>query len=298
MQSKHFCFTLFDYQDHLTRLRSLINEPEISYILWEQEVCPTTDTPHLQGYVQLTSRMRLKQLKSFIGIATINLRPCNGSSDDNYEYCTKDGTNIEEFGERVFIKGRKRGRTTGDRFSELVNTIKDGASITDVIEMYPDLYVKHHTGVEKIIARFNEKTPSIFYGPFSFTVEPDWTKSIVIMGPTGIGKTQYVKTLNPNPYLIRHIDKLKKFNSLFHGVLIFDDMEFNHWPVSSQIHLVDTMDDADINVKHSFVTIPAGTKRIFTCNNERFPFSNDPAVLRRLQVWVYRPNLGDFFLRL
>lgn len=297
MQARHFCFTLFHFEQHLERLRILIQEPEISYLLWEREICPSTGTPHLQGYVQVTSRMRLDTLKRLIGIDIISLRSCNGSDQDNYEYCTKDGTDIEEYGERCTIRARKRVKGK-EQFAELVETIKDGASINDIIELYPELYVKHHAGIEKIIQRFNEKTPRIFYGPFMWNISPDWTKSIVVVGPTGIGKTQYTKTLIPNPYMLRHIDKLKKFNSLFHGALLFDDMEFTHWPVSSQIHLVDTMDDADINVKHAFVTIPAGTKRIFTCNNERFPFSSDPAVLRRLQVWVYRPNLKDFFIRL
>lgn len=296
MQAVHFAFTLFSYTEHLPRLRVLIDEPGISYVLWGEEVCPNTNRLHLQGYIQLSERKRLSTLKSLIGIASIHLEACNGSSDDNEEYCTKDGTNIERYGERRFIKARKKLKA-GEKFEAVVEAVKMGWSLQEVITEFPDLYIKHHTGIEKLFKVFNEKTPTIFYGPFRFCIQPSWEKSVVIVGPTGIGKTQYSKTLIPKPYLIRHIDKLKKFNPLHHGVIIFDDMEFNHWPVSAQIHLCDMMDDADINVKHGYVTIPARTKRIFTCNPERFPFTSDPAVLRRLEIWIYRPYMKDFFLK-
>lgn len=296
MQAIHFCFTLFNFDDHLPRMRELINEEKISYVLWEQEECPNTRNMHLQGYIQLTDRMRLSTLKTLIGITTIRLASCNGSDEDNEQYCTKDNNFIERYGDRRTIRARKKLKS-GEKFEAVVEAVKNGWSLQEVISEFPDLYIKHHTGIEKLFKVFNESTPTVYFGPFPWAIQPDWGKAIVIIGPTGIGKTQYSKTLIPKVHLIRHIDKLKKFNALHHGGILFDDMKFNHWPVSSQIHLTDMTDDADINVKHSYVSIPAGTKRIFTCNPERFPFTNAPAVMRRLQIWIYRPNLKDFFLR-
>lgn len=294
MQAQHFCFTLFNYESLLDSLRLLIDNSKVTYLLWGEEVCPNTNAKHLQGYVQLKSRMRMLSLKKLIGIETIHLTACAGSDEDNEKYCTKENTNIIRLGTRRSIKSRKR--KSGECFGELIGAVESGWSLQEIVKEWPEMYVKHHTGVEKVLKLFNETVPTVYYGPFQWNFSPNFEKSIIIMGPTGLGKTQYAKTLFTNVHMIRHIDKLKGFNQLHHGGIIFDDMEFSHWPVSSQIHLCDQTDDADINVKYGYVTIPARTKKIFTCNPERFPFTKDSAIMRRLEVWAW--NGHDFYLKL
>lgn len=105
--------------------------------------------------------------------------------------------------------------------------------------------------------------------------------SIAVVGPSGCGKTTWAKTVAAKPALwCRHIDDLKKL-SPEHKSIIFDDMDFLHWPRTSQIHLVDVYDSSSINVKHGTVTIPAGMPRIFTGNV--MMFADDPAINRRLE---------------
>lgn len=41
-------------------------------------------------------------------------------------------------------------------------------------------------------------------------------KTLIVYGPSGYGKTQYVKTLFKNPLIVSHIDKLKKFCPVTH----------------------------------------------------------------------------------
>jgi len=270
---------------------------QIRYICFGVETCPQSGNLHLQGYIQLTHRMRLSSVKKLFPdfMQHVHLEPSRGSDEDNREYCSKEG-NFHEYGIPVSL-GRKKKGSQSQAFGEVVEAIKEGVPKSELISMFPDMWLKYHAGIEKTYQVLNEKTPNVFFGPYPWSVNPNWTKAVVLVGPTNIGKTQFSKVLIPNCHMIRHIDKLKKFNSLYHGGIVFDDMEFTHWPVSAQIHLLDITDDADINVKHGFVTIPAGTKRIFTCNPERFPFCNDPAVKRRLEVWWYKPDHKDFFLR-
>lgn len=92
------------------------------------------------------------------------------------------------------------------------------------------------------------------------------SRTAFISGPPGIGKTEWVKSQFKNPYLVSHIDQLKKFKPNHHDAIIFDDMDFKHWPRTSKIHLIDQDNDRAINVKHGFAVIPAGTPRVFTSN--------------------------------
>lgn len=106
--------------------------------------------------------------------------------------------------------------------------------------------------------------------------------STVIVGPSGCGKTTWATVHCPKPALwVRHIDDLRKL-SVEHRSIIFDDMDFNHWPRTAQIHLVDQYMPSSINVRYGTVQIPAGMDRIFTANNP--PFTSDPAIDRRIKM--------------
>lgn len=108
-------------------------------------------------------------------------------------------------------------------------------------------------------------------------------RSPLLIGPTGCGKTTYAKLHCSKPALfVSHIDQLKQFNPSKHKSIIFDDMDFTHWPTTGQIAIADYDDDRAINVKHSIALIPKHTEKWFTCN--RMPFHDLPEIKRRLNI--------------
>jgi hypothetical protein len=109
-----------------------------------------------------------------------------------------------------------------------------------------------------------------------------------LVGPTGTGKTEFAKTLFTKALFITHIDKLKLLSQTHDG-LIFDDMNFKHWPREAQIHITDIENDRDINVKHGMMTIPKGLPRIFISNVPIFML--DPAIKRRLRIIRVKEDL-------
>lgn len=144
----------------------------------------------------------------------------------------------------------------------------------------------------KIVARLSSKS-TILKSDFKFLRVAGidkWDrtkKALVLWGPSCLGKTQYAKQLFKNPLFVRHTDKLKQFCSYKHDGIIFDDMNFSHWPRESCIHLLDLDEDADINVKCSMVTIPAGTPRVITTNNQPSDiFSAFDKAIRRRHVSI------------
>ena len=122
----------------------------------------------------------------------------------------------------------------------------------------------------------------------SFTLNWDFTdpRSLILVGPTGCGKTSWAKTNSPKPSLfIRHLDTLAEFKPGFHKSIIFDDISCIHMPRQQQLFLVDSFDNATIHIRYRTVQIPAGTKRIFTCNDGFVPVNlDDPAIKRRCKV--------------
>lgn len=102
----------------------------------------------------------------------------------------------------------------------------------------------------------------------------------VLVGPSGVGKSAWAKRVAPKPALwVSHVDVLRLFKPGFHKSIIFDDMSFTHFPLQAQIHLVDWTDARQIHCRYGYATIPAGTIKIFTCNDD--PFTVHAAITRR-----------------
>lgn len=112
--------------------------------------------------------------------------------------------------------------------------------------------------------------------PIDFTETP----SVLFVGSSGIGKTSHARNILPKPFLlVRHLDTLKHLTCEHKGIL-FDDLDFRHLPLSTQINLCDYDLPSTIHIRYGTAVIPAKTPRVFTCNDN--PFHLHPAIERRL----------------
>lgn len=114
----------------------------------------------------------------------------------------------------------------------------------------------------------------------------------VITGPSGKGKTQLALSAFQNPLLVSHTDTLKQLNDSNDGI-VFDDMNFSHWPTESLIHLTDLEESRGINVKGDIANLPSELPRIITSNKqleEIFPVDPHGAIKRRIYAVVISPN--------
>lgn len=142
-----------------------------------------------------------------------------------------------------------------------------------------DVLTKMITNHKRIMREIANEKPKFTKENFKKVPEAekhDFSKKVMILrGKPNKGKTQYAKTFFKKPLIVRHPDKLKSFDENTHDGIIFDDQSYGHWPRESVIHLFDVEEEADINVKNSMVTLPAGVPRIFTTNRQIRVYERD-----------------------
>lgn len=117
-------------------------------------------------------------------------------------------------------------------------------------------------------------------------IDPE--QSLVIVGPSGSGKSVWVEQWAPLPYLFcNHIDAIRYFRAGYHKCIIFDDARFAHNPINNQIQLLDRARVQHVHMRNIFATLPKGLLKIFTCANY-VPFVDDTQIKRRMHlIWLH-----------
>lgn len=226
-RARNWTFTLNNYQND-TPLRY---DPDLmKYLIMGRETAPDTGTPHLQGYVQMTKLLRLTQMKKVHPRAHWEI--ARGTPVQNRTYCIKDG-DYEEFGSMITT-----GTKNKKRYEELRDQILEGATMADL-----------HTQMRSITEfQFCEKM-------ISYTLKPRTEKPHVyyVYGPTGMGKTRWATSLDPESYYI-----LNNFNNWSgytqQHVLIIDDYDPLRIPFRDMLQLIDRYQYI-ANVKYSQVHV-------------------------------------------
>lgn len=273
MTARRWCFTLNNPQD---AFRGPINLQTIGgsakYIIAQLER-GESGTEHLQGYVEFKQSIRLAAAKKLL--PTAHWEIAKGSKEQCKEYCSKQETRlsgpwedgITELSILEEIKGMSEDdlltycigkRISAGYFNELRK--RTGNCIRDVPEI--------ESGSE-------ERLCSELIGR-----EIQQSKSNVIIGPSGIGKTTFARLQITRPALwVTHLDDLRYLSPRHKGI-IFDDMSFTHLPRTTQIYLVDSDMPRSIHIRYGTAFIPENITKIFTSNDE--PFITDTAIERRI----------------
>lgn len=132
--------------------------------------------------------------------------------------------------------------------------------------------------------------------------EWDPTKeSLILHGDTNVGKTELAKALavsvdreNRRALFCRNLEKIK-FQE-YDQPIIFDDMNFQDMERSKALALLDIENESDIRQLFGIHTIPDGTIRIFTTNEQKesfFPLL-DGALIRRIR-WIDLTQFGRLY---
>lgn len=166
-QYHNFCFTSYNTElDPYTE--------NIQYIVWQKEKCPTTGRIHMQGYCELINKQSLGPLSKEFG----HIERRRGTQLEAIQYCKKSESRIDgpwEYGEP-----KKQGKD--ETLLECINLLKNGGTSLDLLEQFPECYVKHKRNLDEVGGMIARSKTNMFSMP---TVH-------VIIGQAGSGKTRHV----------------------------------------------------------------------------------------------------------
>ncbi|BAG68461.1 AC1 protein [Sweet potato leaf curl virus] len=226
------------------------------------------------------------------------------SSSDVKSYVDKDGDTIE-WGE-FQVDGRSaRGgqQTANDAAAEALNAGSKEAALQIIREKLPEKYLFQYHNLVSNLDRIFSPPPSVYSSPFSsssFNAVPDiisdWAAenvmdsaarpdrpiSIVIEGPSRIGKTVWARSLGPHNYLCGHLDLSPKVysNSAWYNVI--DDV--NPQYLKHFKEYMGAQKDWQSNCKYGKpVQIKGGIPTIFLCN---------PGEGSSFKLWLDKPEQG------
>lgn len=199
-RTRAFTFTINNYTDEDEDfVGALFYDYKASYVIAGKEVCPTTGTPHLQGYLRFDNARNWDYV---VGLHPHwHLEIAQGDANQNFVYCSKD-KDFVEFGTRP-LTHKEAGEKGAQERWELAKTGQFEQLPPEQIKTYEYIYQKFHPVEDRNVL-----------------------DNIWIYGPSGCGKSSYVR----NQYPVFYTKGMHKWwdNYQHEDVVLLDDFDPNH----------------------------------------------------------------------
>lgn len=219
--SKHWCFTLNNYtSEDLERLQNLGEHEDTQYLTYGKET-GESGTPHLQGYICFTRRLRFNPVRQRIG-QRAHIEKTKGSPAANKAYCQKDG-DFEEFG---------TGPTSQGKRSDLdcvYDACKEGGTRTSIGDAFKGTYIRYKRSIDQLLREVKQTVR-----------DPDDEPSVVVYwGATGTGKTRKVWESHSRDSIYVHTGERWFDGYAGHEVALFDDFDGSAFKLTYFLRLLD-----------------------------------------------------------
>lgn len=186
-RSRLIAWTLLNFSADEFKLASdqtLFEQKEIRYICWAPQKCPTTGTPHLQGFTQFFQAVRVVPSMKWLS-TRVHSEAVYSTARQAADYILKDEkkTNVGP----VFEWGRlceKSGERTD--LQDVAIRIRDGESLSKVAAEYPATFAQYSRGFTEL-ARLTAR-PQPFVKARSIEIH-------VVYGESGLGKSERIKDM-------------------------------------------------------------------------------------------------------
>lgn len=121
---RSWCFTVFnpsgEVEEKLLGLKEVADRLVVG-----REKCPTTGTPHLQGYIRFKKSCRFAAIKKLLPDGS-HIEPRNGHESQATAYCLKDGDVLVDQGVDVDRGRGNSKRTRDEEVGEVIEEIEKG----------------------------------------------------------------------------------------------------------------------------------------------------------------------------
>lgn len=236
IKSQKWTFSLLNYtDDDLARIAKPYDE--VQYIAYGKEVCPTTKTPHLQGFLYMWNPCRMTALKKYLPRA--HLEAMHGRWQDNVDYCSKEAQLTEHGqrpmqGRRTDLIGAKRRLDEGTTHMELAQE-----------EPFFGVVAKHHRFFHKYEQYKRAKTVQ---------EDRDVPNVYVRIGPPGTGKTRWMdEKFGRSGWIMAPDNTGRWFDGCDRDAILFDDVQVGEVPSLGQFKKLTDRYPQQVPVKGDFI---------------------------------------------
>lgn len=234
---------------------TLNTSDKILFATWQFEK-GASGTPHIQGYVEFATRIRLAGVKKLFPRAHIEAR--KGTQEEAIAYCNKADTRTDG----PWTRGNPKQQGQRNDLEQVAADLASGHSVKEIAQNHPGAYLKYHAGIKSMWGlQFVERTtkPTVHW----------------LYGPTGAGKTlwalQQEGTLYPKIMASKWWDGYHQ-----QDIVLLDDIRRSHFPFDFLLRLLDWCPIKveykggvmDFNSKVIIITCPLHPEKLFEGNGE------------------------------
>jgi len=184
IRSRGYCFTLNNYTDEDVEYTKAL---ECEYLCFGKEIAPTTNTPHLQGYLYFSNARTWQSTQKLL--KRCFCEPALGSAVQNEAYCSKADNDFFEKGVKP-VTQKDKGDAEKSRWKEIIELTEQN-KMDELRDKYPDVYFNKQNCISAVQKRFKRKLDVI-----EGEMQHEW-----IVGKTGCGKSRRARAENPGAYI-------------------------------------------------------------------------------------------------
>ncbi len=229
-QQRFWCFTIFTSDISVPPADAFCLVEKMHYIIWSLEKCSKTEKLHLQGYVEFSKQISMKQVKIKLGFSTIHVEPRKGTRDQARDYCMKSETHLEGPWELGKWESGGAGARTDLEGAALLLKEKGLNAVADAM---PGTFVRYQKHLRDFGSYLDSRDSTVEREILCFWVH----------GPTNIGKSHMVyHSVEPEDlYPFCPGEGQNWFDCYLHQkVLLIDDLcDSKDLPASTMLHLAD-----------------------------------------------------------
>jgi len=169
-----FCFTLNNYtNDDVDQVKAFQDKCRYLVIGYETGA---QDTPHLQGYAQLTKKISFGKLKKLF--PRMHIEATKGTPEQASAYCMKDGL-FDSFG--TLSTASSGGQSEVERYANLIKLAEEGR-LEEIKILDPYNYLRMYSTFHKIATAHPRPIDDL-----------PTTTGMWIYGPSGVGKSRGIR---------------------------------------------------------------------------------------------------------
>lgn len=202
---------------------------------------------------------------------------------------------------------RKRNEEVKNMLTEAKEMLSYEEAMKHIEEQDIAYYICNKKKLSAYYLSLHSKPDNALYDISTFNIPPiliPQNKTLIFIGPTNIGKTQFALAHFDAPLLCRSKQDWSRFVENKTDGIVLDDIAFKRWSSTTILHTVERETATTMDIKYGHVRIPPNIPKIICLNDidEFWPMDcpeyHREAISRRIEIHNFYTKLYCKYTRL